>query len=72
MIELLEHEELALIKQGLPENGPQATVYKRVFEHLPFETMHDVWDILLALNAVIRTMTKIMVKRQVQLNQEKR
>ena len=71
MIELLEHEELAVIKQGLPENGPQATVYKRVFSNLPFETMHDIWDILLALNAVIRTMTKIMVKRQVKLNQEK-
>ena len=71
MLDLLEHEELAVIKQGLPENGPQATVYKRVFEHLPFETMHDIWNILLALNAVIRTMTKIMVKRQVKLNQEK-
>mgnify|MGYP001433381212 FL=1 len=71
MLDLLEHEELAVIKQGLPENGPQATVYKRVFQHLPFESMHDIWDILLALNAVIRTMTKIMVKRQVKLNQEK-
>lgn len=71
MLDLLEHEELDVIRQGLPENGPQATVYKRVFEHLPFETMHDIWDILLALNAVLRTMTKIMVKRQVKLNQEK-
>ena len=71
MIELLEHDDLAVIKQGLPENGPQATVYKRIFQHLPFETMHDIWDILLALNAVLRTMTKIMVKRQVKLNQEK-
>ena len=71
MLDLLEHEELDVIRQGLPENGPQATVYKRVFENLPFETMHDIWDILLALNAVLRTMTKIMVKRQVKLNQEK-
>lgn len=70
MIELLEHEDLVVIKQGLPENGPQATVYKRIFQNLPFETMHDIWDILLALNAVIRTMTKIMVKRQVKLNQK--
>ena len=71
MIELLEHDDLEVIRQGLPENGPQATVYKRIFQHLPFETMHDIWDILLALNAVIRTMMKIMVKKQVQLNQEK-
>ena len=70
MIELLEHEDLVVIKQGLPENGPQAIVYKRIYQNLPFETMHDIWDILLALNAVIRTMTKIMVKRQVKLNQE--
>lgn len=71
MIELLEHDELDVIRQGLPENGPQATVYKRIFQHLPFESIHDIWDILLALTAVTRTMTKIMVKKQVKLNQEK-
>lgn len=70
MIDLLTHKEIDIIQKNMPEKGPQAEIYKRIFRNLTFDDMHDIYNTILGLNKVTKAMIDILVKRQTQINHQ--
>tara|TARA_B100001939_G_C16612154_1_gene475604 strand:- start:265 stop:498 length:234 start_codon:yes stop_codon:yes gene_type:complete len=66
--DLHEHRDLDIIRKNMPENGPQATAYKRILRDMDWDDMHDIYNIILGLTAAIKTMMEILVRNQVRIN----
>ena len=66
--DLHEHRDLDIIRKNMPENGPQATAYKRILRNMDWDDMHDIYNIILGLTAAVKTMMEILVRNQVRIN----
>lgn len=66
--DLHEHRDVDIIRKNIPENGPQATAYKRILRNMDWDDMHDIYNIILGLTAAVKTMMEILVRNQVRIN----
>jgi hypothetical protein len=70
-MDMLQHKDLDIVRKNLPGTGPQANYYKQILLHIDFDDQHDIYNLILGLTAVTKTMMDILVRNQVKLNQDR-